>query len=109
LCLTTSLSFRAILKSKSINFHGVGADLGANHYDEYQRWCSLWKCGRSAIEGRTVCDVAQRLGFLPDELDSLRVHRGDGVRQQHLDLGLGRDQQHLDLAPRRDLVGEERS
>jgi hypothetical protein len=26
----------------------VGADLGANHCDEYRRRCSLWRRGRSA-------------------------------------------------------------
>jgi hypothetical protein len=29
----------------------VDADLGTNHYDEYQRRCSLQKRGRSAAEG----------------------------------------------------------
>jgi hypothetical protein len=50
----------------------VGADLGANQCDEYRRWCSPWRRERSVAIGWTVCNLAQRLGFLPDELDDLR-------------------------------------
>jgi hypothetical protein len=47
----------------------VGVDLGANHCDENRLRCSLRRCGRSTAKGRTVRDLAQRLGFLPDEPD----------------------------------------
>jgi hypothetical protein len=55
------------------------------------------KCGRSTVEGWTVHDLAQRLGFLPNEPDGLHVRRGNGIHQQH-----------LDLAPERDPIGEQR-
>jgi hypothetical protein len=45
-----------------------------------------------------VRDLAQGLGFLPDEPDGPRVRRGGGVRRHR-----------LDLAPGRDPVREERS
>jgi hypothetical protein len=38
--------------------HPVGTDLGANHYDVYRRWCSLWHRRRSATDGWTVHDLA---------------------------------------------------
>jgi hypothetical protein len=50
-----------------------------------RRWCSLVRRGRSAARGRTVRDLAQGLGFLPDGqtvralgLDGPRVRRGGG-------------------------------
>jgi hypothetical protein len=42
----------------------VSVDLGVNHCDVYRRRYSLRKHGRSAIEGRTVRDLTQRLEFL---------------------------------------------
>jgi hypothetical protein len=59
----------------------VGADLGTNHCNAYRRRCYLRKRGQSATEGRTVRDLAQRLGFLPNKPDGPRVHRGDRIRQ----------------------------
>jgi hypothetical protein len=61
----------------------VGTDLGADHCDEYRQLCSLWMREWSTVRGRTVRDLAQRLGFLPDESDCPRLvakrprHRGD--------------------------------
>jgi hypothetical protein len=76
----------------------VGADLDVNHCDMYRRQCSLLKHERSTSEDRTVCDLAQRLGFLLTNrtvhawwTDGPRVRRGDEVCQQHLDLAPGND------------------
>jgi hypothetical protein len=105
---TSELSFKPTIEGRSdrsshdfpnrVAKKCVDTDLGVNHCDEYRRRCSLRKRRRFVAEGRTVCDLAQRLGFLPDEPDGPRVRRGDIVRQQH-----------LDPAPKRDPVGEERS
>lgn len=48
----------------------VGADPDDNHCDENRRRCSLRRRGRSAAKSRTVRDLAQGQGFLPDEPDS---------------------------------------
>jgi hypothetical protein len=65
------------------------------------------------IEGRTIYNLAHRLGFLPDESDGPPPDESDGPR-----LVVGRStcaqrrrvrQQYLDLAPGRDPVGEKRS
>jgi hypothetical protein len=53
---------------------------------------------RSAARGRTVRDLEQGSGSLPDEPDGPRVRRGGGVNWRR-----------LDLAPGMDFVGEERS
>jgi hypothetical protein len=45
-----------------------------------------------------VRNLAQGLGFLPDEPDGPRMRRGSGVHWQR-----------LNLAPKRDPIGEERS
>jgi hypothetical protein len=76
----------------------VGADSGANHYDENQRRCSLHRSGRSAARGRMVRDLAQGSSSLSDEPDGPHVRRGGEVRRWR-----------LDLAPGRDPIGEERS
>jgi hypothetical protein len=78
--------------------HGVGADPGANHCNENRRRCSLNRRRRSAARGRTVRDLEQGSGFLPDGLDGPRVRRGGEVHRRRLDFALGRDP-----------VGEERS
>jgi hypothetical protein len=88
---TSELSFEPVIEGRSdrslryvpsgVAKKCVGDDLGANHYDEYRRRCPPWKRGWSATEGRTVRDLAQRLGFLSDKLDGARVRRGDIVRQ----------------------------
>ena len=49
-------------------------------------------------KARTVRDLTQDPGFLPDGPDGPRVRRGGEVRRRR-----------LDLAPVRDPVGEERS
>jgi hypothetical protein len=59
---------------------------------------SLHRRGQSMARGRTVCDLVQGSGSLPDGLDGRRVRRGGGVRRWC-----------LNLAPGRDPVGEERS
>jgi hypothetical protein len=72
----------------------------------YEPWrCSLHKGRRSAARGRTVRDLTQGYGFLPDDRtvrtlgpDGPRVHRGGEGRRRR-----------LDLAPGSDPVGEERS
>jgi hypothetical protein len=45
---------------------------GANHYNENRQRCSLHRHGRSAARGRTVRDLAQGLGSLPDVSDGPR-------------------------------------
>jgi hypothetical protein len=77
---------------------GVDTFLGANHYNENRRWCSLHRCGRFMAMSRIVHDLAQGSGSLTDVLDSPRVRRGGRVHRRR-----------LDLAPGRDPVGEERS
>jgi hypothetical protein len=54
--------------------------------------------GSALCEARTVWDLPQRLGFLLDEPDGLRVPRDGRVHRRC-----------LDLAPERDPIGEERS
>jgi hypothetical protein len=51
----------------------VSADLGTNHCDDNRWWCSLHRRGRSTARGRTVRDLAQGSGSLPDGPDSLRL------------------------------------
>jgi hypothetical protein len=51
----------------------VGADPDANHYVENQRRCSLHRRRRSAARGRTIRDLAQGSGFLPDGPDGSRL------------------------------------
>jgi hypothetical protein len=51
----------------------VGADTGANHYDDNRRRCSLHRRERSATRGRTVRDLAQGSGSLPDGSDGPRL------------------------------------
>jgi hypothetical protein len=84
----------------------VGANPGANYYDENRWRCSPWRRGQSVARGRTIRDLAQRLGscltsrtICTWRADGPRVRRGGGVIRRR----------HLDLAPGRDLVGEERS
>ena len=78
MCLSVVIRFQMLLNSKCKN-RIVGADPG----NENRRRCSLRNRGRSAARGRTFCDLAQRLGFLPDESDCPRLvakrprHRGD--------------------------------
>jgi hypothetical protein len=60
----------------------VGVDLGANHCDEYRRWCSLRQRGWSMAEGQTVHDLAPRLGFLLDELNGLGLVVGRSMHAQ---------------------------
>ena len=45
--------------------------------------------GSALCEARTVCDLAQRLGFLLDESDVLRVCRDGEVHRRRLDLAQG--------------------
>jgi hypothetical protein len=79
-------------------FHiAVGADPGANHCVDNRRRCSLHRRAWSAARGRTVRDLIQGSGSLPDEPDGPRVRRGGGVHRQRLDLTPGRD-----LSGRRD-------
>jgi hypothetical protein len=47
----------------------VGADSGANHYNENRRRCSLHRHGRSTTRGRTVRDLELGKGSLPDRPD----------------------------------------
>jgi hypothetical protein len=47
----------------------VGTDSGANHCVENQRRCSLHRRGWSTARGRTVDDLTQGSGFLPDGPD----------------------------------------
>jgi hypothetical protein len=77
---------------------GVDTFPGANHYNENRWRCSLHRCGQFAARSRTVRDLAQGSGSLPDVPDGPRVRRGGRVHRRR-----------LDLAPGRDLVGEERS
>jgi hypothetical protein len=51
----------------------VGTDPDANHCVENQRRCALRRRGRSAARGWTIRDLAQRLTFLSDESDGLRL------------------------------------
>jgi hypothetical protein len=60
----------------------VGADQGINHCDEYRWRCYLRKRGRSMAGGQTVRDLAQRLGFLPDEPYGPRIGAGWSARVQ---------------------------
>jgi hypothetical protein len=84
----------------------VDADMGANHYNEYRRRCTLRRCRRSTTEGRTVRDMAQMLGFLPDESDGSALVSGQSARASR--------QQSSPTTPGsrslgRDPVGEKRS
>jgi hypothetical protein len=60
----------------------VGADPGNNHCVENLRRCSMYRCGRSAARGRTVRDLAQGSGSLPDGLDGPRLEAGRSVCAQ---------------------------
>jgi hypothetical protein len=60
----------------------VGADPGANHCAENRRRCSLHRRGRSVARGRTVRDLAQGSGSLPDEPDGLLLEVGRSTRAQ---------------------------
>ena len=51
----------------------VGADPGANHCDDNRQRCSLRRHGRSAATSRMARDLAQGLGFLPNEPDGPRL------------------------------------
>jgi hypothetical protein len=58
----------------------VGADLGAYHCVENMRRCSLHRRGRSAARGRTVRDLAQGSGSLPDRSDGPHLEAGRSAR-----------------------------
>jgi hypothetical protein len=60
----------------------VGADPGANHYVENLRRCSLHRRGRSAVRGRTVRDLAQGSGSLPDGPNGPCLEAGRSARAQ---------------------------
>jgi hypothetical protein len=83
----------------------VGVDAGTNHCIENQRRCSLWRRGRSATRGQTVCDLPQ--GLVPC-LTCWTIHacRPDGARVRR---GCRVCRQRWDLAPGRDPIREERS
>jgi hypothetical protein len=87
-----------VLSSAKSQKKCVRVDSSANHCVENRLRCSLHRRGRSAARGRTVRDLAQGSGSLPDGSDGPRVPRGGGVHRQR-----------LDLAPKRDSVGVERS
>jgi hypothetical protein len=79
--------------------------LGRQSLRENRRWCSLHRRGRSVARGRTVRDLAQGIGFLPDRR-MVRAYRPEGPRMRRCG---GSHRRRLDLAPGRDPVGEERS
>jgi hypothetical protein len=79
----------------------IDVDLGVNHCNENRRRCSLRRRGQSTTRDRMVCDLAQRLGFLPHEPDSLRLVAGRSARAQ----GSGVRRRRLDLAPCRNSSG----
>jgi hypothetical protein len=78
-------------ESKDPSDDSVGADPGANHCVENRRRCSLHRRGRSVARSRTVRDLVQGSGSLPDGSDGPRVRRGGGGRRRRLDLAPGRD------------------
>jgi hypothetical protein len=60
----------------------VGADLGANQCVENLLRCSLHRRERSVARGRTVRDLEQDSGSLPDGSDSPRLEAGWSARLQ---------------------------
>jgi hypothetical protein len=69
----------------------VGSFSGADHYNENWWRCSLHRRGWSAARGRTVRDLAQGSGSLPDVPDGPHVRRGGEARRRRLYLAPGRD------------------
>jgi hypothetical protein len=51
----------------------VGADPSTNHCDDNQQRCSLHRRELSVARGRTVRDLEQGSGSLPDEPDGPRL------------------------------------
>jgi hypothetical protein len=88
---TSELAFEPAIEGRSDrSLHDVSSGvakmcvivvLGANRCNEYRRRRSPRKRGRSVAEGEMIHDLAQRLGFLLDELDGPHVRRGDRIRQ----------------------------
>jgi hypothetical protein len=80
------------------SFDSVDAFSEHQILNKNRRRCSLVRRGRSAAWGRTVRNLAQGSGFLPDGRTVRACAEAAEDRRRR-----------LDLAPGRDLVGEERS
>jgi hypothetical protein len=66
----------------SLKSVGVDSSASANHCVENLRRCSLHSRERSAARGRTVRDLAQGSGSLPDGSDGPRLETGRSVHAQ---------------------------